>query len=196
MTQQAQNDHYPDDESLALAYAAAVNEEVRELFAAGVDIVQLDEPYVQARNEAARRYALPAIDRALEGAAGPTVLHLCFGYAQYVADKPPGYSFLPELDASRADEISIEAAQPRLELAVLESLPSKRLHVGVLDLHDHSVESAELVADRIRAVLEHVPPERLVVAPDCGMKYLPRNVAFGKLQAMVRGAAKVREELT
>ncbi len=195
MTQQAQNDYYPDDESLALAYAAAVNEEVRELFAAGVDFVQLDEPYVQARDEAARRYALPAIDRALEGAAGPTVLHVCFGYAQYVADKPTGYSFLPELDASRADEISIEAAQPRLELAVLESLPSKRLHVGVLDLRDHSVESTELVAERIRAALEHVPAERLVVAPDCGMKYLPRDVAYGKLQAMVRGAALVREEL-
>ena len=196
MTQQAQNDYYPDDESLALAYAAAVNEEVRDLFAAGVDFVQLDEPYVQARDEAARRYALPAIDRAFEGAEGSTVLHLCFGYAQYVADKPSGYSFLPELDASRADEISIEAAQPRLDLAVLESLPSKRLHVGVLDLRDHSVESPELVADRVRAALEHVPPERLVVAPDCGMKYLPRKIAFAKLEAMVQGAALVREELS
>jgi 5-methyltetrahydropteroyltriglutamate--homocysteine methyltransferase len=196
MGQQAQDDFYGDDAELAMAYAAAVNEEVLDLFAAGADIVQLDEPYVQARPEAARRHAVAAIDRALEGAPGPTVLHVCFGYGRHVADKPAGYDFLGELDACRADEISIEAAQPRLDLAVLNELPTKRLHVGVLDLRDTSVEPIDVVAGRIRAVLEHLPPERVVVAPDCGCKYLPRDVAAAKVAAMVAAALQVRADLT
>ena len=196
LTQQAQNDYYASAGDLALAYAAAVNEEVKDLFAAGVDIVQLDEPYVQARPEAAREYAVEAIDRALAGATGTTVLHVCFGYGKHVQDKPKGYTFCAELDACAADEVSLECAQPRLDLELLGLLPSKRLHVGVLDLRDQSVESAGQVAERIRAALRHVPVERLVVAPDCGMKYLPRDVAFAKLCAMVRGRDLVRAELT
>jgi 5-methyltetrahydropteroyltriglutamate--homocysteine methyltransferase len=196
LTQQAQNDYYADAGDLALAYAAAVNDEVKDLFAAGVDIVQLDEPYVQARPEAAREYAVAAIDRALAGAAGTTVLHVCFGYGKHVPNKPAGYAFCAELDACTADEISLECAQPRLDPALLELLPSKRLHVGVLDLRDLAVESADQVAGRIRAALRHIPVERLVVAPDCGMKYLPRDVAFGKLCAMVHGRDLVRAELT
>ena len=187
MTQQAQNEYYPDDASLAMAYAEAVNDEVKALFDAGVDIVQLDEPYVQARSEAAREYAVAAIDRALEGATGTTALHVCFGYGKHVDDKPEGYAFLEELDACTVDEISVECAQPRLPTSVLSALPSKRVHVGVLDLRDQQVESAEEVARRIDAALQVLPVERMVVAPDCGMKYLPRNVAFGKLQNMVRG---------
>jgi 5-methyltetrahydropteroyltriglutamate--homocysteine methyltransferase len=195
MTQQAQNDYYPDEESLALAYAAAVNEEVRDLFAAGADIVQLDEPYVQARPEAARRYAVAAIDRALEGATGTTVLHVCFGYGRHVGSKPDGYAFLAELDASRADEISVECAQPRLDLSLLEALPSKRINVGVIDLRDTRPEPPALVAERIRAALQYLPPERIVVAPDCGMKYLPRDIAWQKLCNMVAGRNIVRREL-
>jgi 5-methyltetrahydropteroyltriglutamate--homocysteine methyltransferase len=195
MAQQAQNDYYPDDGALAMAYAAAVNAELTELFAAGVDIVQLDEPYVQARPEAAREYALPAIDRALENAAGPTVLHVCFGYGRHVADKPDGYAFLAELNDCSADEISVECAQPRLKLDILKSLPDKRVHVGVLDLRELEPETPDLVASRIRAALEHLPAERIVVAPDCGMKYLPRDIAYAKLAGMVLGAQIVRREL-
>ena len=195
MAQQAQNDYYPDDGSLAMAYAAAVNVEVRALFAAGVDIVQLDEPYVQARPEAAREYAVAAIDRALEGATGPTALHVCFGYGQHVEDKPPGYAFLEELDACVADEISIECAQPKLKMDLLKTLPNKIVHVGVLDLRDQTPETPELVAERIRSALEHFPAERLRVAPDCGMKYLPRDVAYAKMAAMVAGARTVRQEI-
>lgn len=196
LTQQAQNDYYAKPGDLALAYAAAVNEEVKDLFAAGVDIVQLDEPYVQARPEAAREYAVAAIDRALAGAAGTTVLHVCFGYGKHVPNKPKGYAFCAELDACAADEVSLECAQPRLDLELLALLPSKRVHVGVLDLHDRTIETADAVAARIRAALRHLPVERLVVAPDCGMKYLPRDVAFGKLCAMVHGRNLVRAELT
>lgn len=196
MAQQAQNDYYTDDGDLAMAYADAVNAEMRDLFAAGVDIVQIDEPYVQARPEAAAEYAVAAIDRALEGATGSTALHVCFGYGAHVADKPHGYAFLAELDRCRADEISVEAAQPRLDLAVLAGLPSKRVHLGVLDLRAETVETPEMVADRVRAGLEHVGADRLVVAPDCGMKYLPPPVAFAKMEAMVAGAATVRAELT
>ena len=195
MGQQAQDDFYGDDAELALAYAAAVNEEVLELFAAGADVVQLDEPYVQARPEAARRHAVAAIDRALDGATGTTVVHVCFGYGRHVADKPTGYDFLAELDACRADEISIEAAQPRLDLGVLDDLVTKRVHVGVLDLRDTTIESTELVASRIRAALRHLPPERLVIAPDCGCKYLPRDVAWAKTAAMVAAAKQVRAEI-
>jgi 5-methyltetrahydropteroyltriglutamate--homocysteine methyltransferase len=195
MTQQAQNDYYADDGSLALAYAAAVNAEVLDLFAAGVDIVQLDEPYVQARPEAAAEYAVAAIDRALQGATGPTVLHVCFGYGKHVANKPAGYAFLGELDSCTAQEISIECAQPRLKMDLLDALPNKKVHVGVLDLRDVNPETPELVAERIRAALERLPAERMVVAPDCGMKYLPRDVAFTKLANMVRGRNIVRDEL-
>ncbi|MDQ5820344.1 MAG: 5-methyltetrahydropteroyltriglutamate--homocysteine methyltransferase, partial [Actinomycetota bacterium] len=195
MTQQAQNDYYPDERSLALAYAEAVNEELRDLKAAGADLVQIDEPYLQARPEPAREYALEAIDRALESIEGDTVLHTCFGYAHIVHDRPSGYPFLRELDACRATHLSLEAAQPDLDPEVLRDLPSKTIVLGVLDLGSSEVETAEVVAGRIRRALEVVPPERLVVAPDCGMKYLPRDRAFGKLQAMVAGARLVGAEL-
>ena len=195
LTQQAENAHYPDDESLAMAYAAAVNAEIKDLFAAGADIVQLDEPYVQARPEAARAYAVEAINRALDGVGGKTALHLCFGYAAVVRDKPSGYSFLPELEAANVDQISIEAAQPDLDPAVLAGLPSKEILYGVIDMSDPAVERPETVAARLRRALAVVPPERLVAAPDCGMKYLARRTAFGKLKAMVEGAAIVRREV-
>jgi 5-methyltetrahydropteroyltriglutamate--homocysteine methyltransferase len=196
MAQQAVDEYYGDERSLALAYADAVNEEVRELFAAGVDVVQLDEPWLQARADAARRYGVEVINRALAGATGTTALHLCFGYAALVKDKPSsGYSFLAELEGATADQISIEAAQPRLDLGILRALRTKTILVGVIDLNDRNVESAHQVAMRIRAALDVVPVERLVVTPDCGMKYLPRDVAFGKLQALVAGATLVRAEL-
>jgi 5-methyltetrahydropteroyltriglutamate--homocysteine methyltransferase len=195
MSQQAQNDFYPDDASMALDYAAAVNEELADLAAAGADIVQIDEPYLQARPEPAAEYALAAIERAFEGIEAEKALHTCFGYAAIVKDRLSGYPFLAELDGSEADQISIEAAQPRLDPAVLELLPSKKVVLGVLDLGDPEVESAESVAERIRAALRHVEPERLLVAPDCGMKYLPRDVARGKLGALVEGAHIVRSEL-
>jgi len=195
MTQQAQNEYYPDEESLALAYAEVVNEEMHDLFAAGVDIVQIDEPYVQARAEEARRYAVPAIDRALEGASGITALHVCFGYGKHVSDKPPGYSFLEELDACAVDQVSLECAQPKVDPEILSALPSKTILLGVLDLRDTTIETPEQVAERIRAALVHVPAERLVIAPDCGFKYLSREVSFGKLQSMVRGRDLVRAEL-
>ena len=196
LAQQAVDEHYRDERSLAFAYADAVNEEVQDLFAAGADVVQLDEPWLQARADAARRYGIEAINRALAGARGTTALHLCFGYAALVKDKPAsGYAFLAELEDSAAQQISIEAAQPKLDLAILKALPSKTVLVGVLDLNDRSVESAQRVASRIRAALEVVPQERLIVTPDCGMKYLPRAVAFGKLAALAAGAALVRAEL-
>ena len=188
MTQQAQDDHYGDERTLALAYAEAVNEELHDLKAAGADVVQIDEPYLQARPEAARRYALEAIDRALAGIEGETVLHTCFGYAHVVRDKPTGYPFLRELNDCAATHVSLEAAQPSLAPDALGELPDKTIVLGVLDLDASEVESADLVAERIRSALEVVPPERLVVAPDCGMKYLPRELAFGKLCAMVAGA--------
>jgi 5-methyltetrahydropteroyltriglutamate--homocysteine methyltransferase len=195
MTRQAQDDHFGDERSLALAYAAAVNEELRDLKAAGADVVQIDEPYLQARPERAREYALEAIDRALEGIDGDTVLHTCFGYAHVVKDKPTGYPFLHELNDCRATHISLEAAQPQLASAALREVPEKTIVLGVLDLGSSDVEAPEAVASRIRDALAVVPPERLVVAPDCGMKYLPRQRAFGKLRAMVAGAALVRQSL-
>jgi 5-methyltetrahydropteroyltriglutamate--homocysteine methyltransferase len=196
MAQQAQDDYYKDEEALALALAAAVNDELRDLKAAGADVVQIDEPWLQARPERAARYGVKAINRALQGIPGTTVVHLCFGYAAAVKDKPTGYSFLPQLEATSASQISIEAAQPRLDLGVLKELGSKTVMVGVLDLGTDTIESAHEVANRIRAALKHVPAERLVVAPDCGMKYLPRDSAFGKLSALAQGAAIVRKELT
>ena len=187
MSQHAQNDFYADDAELAMAYAEAVNDELRDLFAVGIDIVQLDEPYVQARPAEARDYALPAIDLALAGATGSTVLHVCFGYGKHVADKPDGYAFLEELDSCLADEISIECAQPRLKMQLVEGLPSKKIHVGVIDLRDISIETPETVAARIEGALEFLPEDRLVVAPDCGMKYLSREIAYSKLSNMVKG---------
>jgi 5-methyltetrahydropteroyltriglutamate--homocysteine methyltransferase len=195
MTQQAQNDHYADEKSLALAYGEAVNEELHDLKAAGADVVQIDEPYLQARPEPAREYAVEAINRALDGLDGETVLHTCFGYAHIVHDRPSGYPFLAELNDCSATHVSLEAAQPDLDPEVLRALPDKTILLGVLDLGSPEAETAEVVADRIRRALEVVPPDRLVVAPDCGMKYLSRELAFEKLRAMVEGARRVSEDL-
>ena len=196
MSRQAKNEYYKDEEELVMDYAAAVNAEVRDLKAAGADVIQLDEPWLQARPEEARRLALPAIERALDGIPGPTALHLCFGYAYVSRDKPNGYSFLSELTATRIDQISIEAAQPDLDLADLDGLAGKTVIFGVISMGDLQPEKPETVAARIRAALRHVPPERLIPAPDCGMKYLPRDIAFAKLKALADGAAIVRRELT
>src|SRR5258705_7470230 len=196
MAQQGQDEFYKDEEALALDYAAALNAEIKDLFAAGADIVQLDDPWMQARPQKAQSYGLKALDRALDGVTGKTAVHLCFGYAQMVKNKPSGYAFLGELDRCAARQISIEAAQPKLDLAVLRQLPSKTIILGVLDLSDQTVETVETIAGRIRAALPFVSPERLVIAPDCGLKYLPRDVAFGKMRAMAQGAAIVRRELT
>ncbi len=195
MAQQAQNEYYPDRESLAMDYATCVNEEVQELFAAGADVVQLDEPWLRADPEAARKYAVTAINKAFEGIKGTTALHLCFGYAAMVPEKPSRYAFLPELEHSVVHQISIEAAQPKLDLAVLQELPSKTIVLGVLDLSDLTIEAPESIAARLREALRYVPPERLMAAPDCGMKYLPRSVAYRKLRAMTLGAAIVRESI-
>jgi 5-methyltetrahydropteroyltriglutamate--homocysteine methyltransferase len=188
MTQQAQDDFYGDERALALAYADAVNEELHDLKAAGADVVQIDEPYLQARPEAARAYAIEAIDRALDGIDGDTVLHTCFGYAHVVHDKPSGYPFLRELDACRATHLSLEAAQPGLDPAILNDVPSKAILFGVLDLGTEDVETPHVVAERVERAAAVVGSERLVVAPDCGMKYLPRERALRKLEAMVAGA--------
>ena len=195
MSKQAQDDFYGDPEAMALDYAAAVNAEILDLFAAGADIVQIDEPWMQQHPQDARLYGLKALDRALQDVTGTVAVHLCFGYAALVHGKPAGYSFLSELEGCRAQQISIEAAQPRLDLEILRTLPSKTIILGVIDLADMNVETPQTVAERIRRALAHVPAERLVVAPDCGMKYLPRPVAFGKLKAMAEGAALVRREL-
>jgi 5-methyltetrahydropteroyltriglutamate--homocysteine methyltransferase len=195
MTQLARDEHYGDERALAMDYADAVNAEARDLKAAGADFIQLDEPYLQAHPDKARRYGVEAIDRALAGVEGPTIVHMCFGYAYVVKDKPSGYSFLPELDRCRAAQVSIEAAQPRLDLSILSALPGKTMMVGVLDLGDPGIETPATVAARLTEALAHIPPERLVVAPDCGMKYLPRDVAFGKLAAMVEGTRRVRASL-
>jgi 5-methyltetrahydropteroyltriglutamate--homocysteine methyltransferase len=194
MTQQAQNDHYRDEASAALAYAEAVNEEIRDLFDAGADMVQIDEPYLQARPEKARDYGVAALERALDGVSGTTAVHICFGYAAIIHDRPSGYSFLPELAACSCDAVSIETAQSKLDCSVLAELPGKKIILGVIDLGDHAVEGAEVVADRIRQALAYVPAEDVIVAPDCGMKYLPRDSAFGKMRAMADGARILREE--
>ncbi|HEX8663421.1 MAG TPA: 5-methyltetrahydropteroyltriglutamate--homocysteine methyltransferase [Beijerinckiaceae bacterium] len=198
MSRQAKNEFYDDPEELVMDLAAAVNEEAHDLVAAGADIVQLDEPWVRNDPEGARRYAVKGIDRALQGLNVPTIVHLCFGYAAVVPGetKPTGYSFLPELAACKADQISIEAAQPRLDLGVLKELSGKTILLGVLDLGGREAETPQTVAERIRAGLKFVPPENLVPAPDCGMKYLPRALAFAKLKALAEGAAIVRRELT
>jgi 5-methyltetrahydropteroyltriglutamate--homocysteine methyltransferase len=195
MAQQAKNEFYADDEEMAMAFAAVVNEELKDLKRAGADVIQLDEPWLQGRPEGAYRYGVKAINRALEGVEGPTVVHLCFGYAAMVQDKPSGYSFLPQLAECIADQISIEAAQPKIDLGVLGDLAGKTIMLGVLSLGDKSVETPEIVAERIRAGLRFVAPDKLVAAPDCGMKYLSREAAFGKLQSLAAGAAIVRREL-
>jgi 5-methyltetrahydropteroyltriglutamate--homocysteine methyltransferase len=196
MTQQAQNDFYPREEDLALDYAAAVNEEIKDLFAAGADIVQLDEPYMQARAEKARQYGVATLKRALEGVTGTTGLHICFGYAAIIHERPSGYSFLPELAQSPVRQISIETAQSSLDCSVLQKLPDKTIALGVLDLSTHEIETPETVAARIRRALPFISPDRLIISSDCGLKYLPRNVAFGKMKAMVDGAKLVSSELT
>jgi len=197
MSQQAQDDYYHDEEALAMALAEAVNAEVRDLFAAGADVVQLDEPYLQARAEKAHRFAIAAINRALDGIDGTTALHTCFGYAHIVHSRPDGYPFLEQLAGVSAKQISLESAQQRVDLSVLQALPDKTLIVGVIDLADDSpVEETETVVDRIRNALKYVDADRLIVAPDCGMKYLPRENAFGKLSALARAAAKVRFALS
>jgi 5-methyltetrahydropteroyltriglutamate--homocysteine methyltransferase len=195
MAKQAQDDFYGDEEAMAMDYAAAVNEEIKDLFAAGADIVQIDEPWMQQHPEKARQYGLRTLDRALQDVTGTVAVHLCFGYAAVVHDKPPGYSFLPELEGSGAQQVSIEAAQPRLDYAVLQQLPSKTIILGVIDLSTTTIETPQQVAERIRRALPYVPAERIVIAPDCGMKYLPREVAYGKMEAMVQGAAIVRREI-
>jgi 5-methyltetrahydropteroyltriglutamate--homocysteine methyltransferase len=195
MSQQAQNDFYDDEEAMALDYAAAVNAEIKDLFAAGADVVQIDEPYMQARPEKARKYGLKALDAAFDGVRGTTAVHICFGYAAIIHERPEGYSFLPELAGSSVQQVSIETAQAKLDCSVLRTLPGKTIILGVLDLSDRNVESAETVAARIRRALPHVPAERIIVAPDCGLKYLPREVAYGKMCAMAEGAKIVRREI-
>src|SRR5947207_657978 len=194
MSQQAQNDFYQDDEEMALDYAAAVNAEIKDLFAAGADIVQVDEPYMQARPDKARQFGLQALNRALDGVTGTTALHICFGYAAIIHVRPSGYSFLPELAGSPVQQISIETAQSGLDCSVLQKLPGKKIMVGCIDLSDMQVDTPQQVADRIRRALQHVQPEDVIVAPDCGMKYLPRDVAYGKMKAMVEGAKLLRAE--
>jgi 5-methyltetrahydropteroyltriglutamate--homocysteine methyltransferase len=192
MSQQAQNDFYATEEEMALDYAAAVNDEIKDLFAAGADIVQIDEPWMQARPEKARQFGLTALQRALDGVTGETAIHLCFGYAAMVRDRPAAYSFLTELAGSPVNAISIETAQSSLDCSVLTKLLGKTIILGVLDLSTNDVETPELVAARIRRALPYVSPERIIVAPDCGMKYLPRDVAFAKMKAMTAGAQLVR----
>jgi 5-methyltetrahydropteroyltriglutamate--homocysteine methyltransferase len=194
MSQQAQNDHYETDAELALAYAGAVRDEIADLFAAGADIVQIDEPYMQARPEKAREFGLAALSRALDRIEGTTAVHICFGYAAIIHDRPEGYSFLPELAATECDQVSIETAQSGLDLAVLESLSSKTIVLGVLDLSTAEVETPSTVAERIRRAFPYAGPDRLIAAPDCGMKYLPREAAFGKLESLVAGARMAADD--
>jgi 5-methyltetrahydropteroyltriglutamate--homocysteine methyltransferase len=194
MSQQAQNEHYPSEEAAAMAYAVAVNEEISDLFAAGADIVQIDEPYMQARPEKARQYGLKALNRALEGIAGATAVHICFGYAAIIHQRPSGYSFLPELAGCSCRQVSVETAQSHLDCAVLAKLAGKQILVGCLDLNDMTVETPATVVARIQAALPYVQAANVILAPDCGMKYLPREVAFGKLKAMVDAARMLRAQ--
>jgi 5-methyltetrahydropteroyltriglutamate--homocysteine methyltransferase len=195
MTQQAQNEFYKSEAQMALDYAAAVNEEIRDLFAAGADIVQIDEPYMQARPQKAREFGLQALNRALDGVSGTTAVHICFGYAALIHERPSGYSFLPELAGCPCHMVSVETAQSNLDCAVLQQLSGKKIMVGAINLSDMTVESPQTVADRIRRALKYVDASNVIIAPDCGMKYLPREVAFGKMKAMVEGAQLLRQEL-
>ncbi|HJU62294.1 MAG TPA: uroporphyrinogen decarboxylase family protein, partial [Candidatus Binatia bacterium] len=192
MSQQAQNDYYPSEEEAAMDYALAVNEEIRDLFAAGADIVQIDEPYMQARPEKARQYGLNALNRALARLVGTTAVHICFGYAAIIHQRPSGYSFLPEMAGCACKQISVETAQSRLDCSVLGQLEGKKIMVGCLDLNDMMVESPETVVSRIKRALPYVKPENVILAPDCGMKYLPRDIAFGKMKSMVEAAKILR----
>ncbi|GEL23249.1 5-methyltetrahydropteroyltriglutamate--homocysteine methyltransferase [Pseudonocardia sulfidoxydans NBRC 16205] len=195
MSQQAQNDHYPDAEAAAMGYAAAVNAEIKDLFAAGADVVQIDEPYMQARPDAARAYGIAALNAALDGVTGTTAVHICFGYAAIVHERPEGYSFLPELAACTADQISIETAQSGLDLGVLADLADKTIILGVIDLSDTGVETPQTVADRGRRAFAHTTPEKIVLSTDCGLKYMPRASAEGKMASLAAGAALLRAEL-
>jgi 5-methyltetrahydropteroyltriglutamate--homocysteine methyltransferase len=194
MLQQAQNDHYATEEEAAMDYADAVNAEIRDLFAAGADVVQIDEPYMQARPEKARQYGLKALNRALDGITGTTAVHICFGYAAIIHERPTGYSFLPELAQCSCRQVSVETAQSHLDCSALQALDGKRVMVGCIDLSDPAVESVETIVERVRRALPYVKPENVILAPDCGMKYLPREVAIGKLSAMVAAAKVLREE--
>jgi 5-methyltetrahydropteroyltriglutamate--homocysteine methyltransferase len=194
MSQQAQNDFYKSEEEAAMDYAAAVNQEIKDLFAAGANIVQIDEPYMQARPDKARQYGLKAVNRALEGVTGTTAVHICFGYAAIIHARPSGYSFLPELTGCSCQQVSIETAQSNLDCAVLEKLPGKKIMVGVINLDDMAVETPQVVVERAKRALKHLKAEDLILAPDCGMKYLPREVAFGKMKALVEGARLLRQE--
>jgi 5-methyltetrahydropteroyltriglutamate--homocysteine methyltransferase len=196
MAQQAQNEFYKDEVELAMDYATAVNEEIKDLFAAGADVVQIDEPYLQARPAKAKQYGIQVINRALKGVTGTTAVHICFGYAAIIHQRPSAYSFLPELEAADVQQISIETAQSQLDCKVLAALSSKTIMLGVLDLADMTVETPAIVADRIRSALPYVDANKIVVAPDCGLKYLPRDVAFQKMRAMVEGARVVRREMS
>jgi len=194
MSQQAQNDFYKAEDEMAMDYAAAVNEEIKDLFAAGADVVQVDEPYLQARPEKARQYGLKALNRALEGVQGETAVHICFGYAAIIHARPEGYSFLPEFAGCSCKQVSIETAQSKLDTSVLASLKDKRIMVGVIDLSDMAIETPQTVVERAQRALQHMKPENMILAPDCGMKYLPREVADGKLKALVEGAKLLREQ--
>jgi 5-methyltetrahydropteroyltriglutamate--homocysteine methyltransferase len=196
MSQQAQNDFYKDEAEMALDYAAAVNEEIKDLFAAGADVVQIDEPYMQARPDKARQFGVAALNRALEGVSGTTAVHICFGYAAIIHERPEGYSFLPEFAGTTVKQVSIETAQSNLDTSILKTLPDKTIILGVLDLSTHAVETPQIVAERIERALPYVDARRIVVAPDCGLKYLPRAVAFGKMKAMADGAKLVRAKLS
>lgn len=194
MSQQAQNDFYSTDQEAAMDYAEAVNGEIRDLFAAGADIVQIDEPYMQARPEKAREYGLAALNRALDGITGTTAVHICFGYAAIIHERPSGYSFLPELAGCTCDQISVETAQSNLDCTMLGELPGKAIMVGCIDLSDMNVESPDIIVERVKRALPYVEKDKIILAPDCGMKYLPRDVAFGKIQAMAEAAARLRAE--
>ena len=196
MSQQAQNDFYNSEEELALDYADGVHAEIKDLFAAGANVVQIDEPYMQARPEEAREFGVAAINRALEGVTGTTALHICFGYAAIIHERPTGYSFLPELGQTQIEQISIETAQSNLDCSVLKTLEGKTIILGVLDLSTKEIETPQTVAARIERALPYIDPKRVVLAPDCGLKYLPRDVAFGKMKAMTDGARIVRTKLT
>ena len=194
MLQQAQNDFYKSEEEAALDYAAAVNAEIRDLLAAGADIVQVDEPYMQARPEKARQYGLKALNRALENISGVTAVHICFGYAAIIHQRPSGYSFLPELAGCSCQQVSIETAQSGLDTSVLQKLPGKKIMVGCIDLSDMTVETPQQVVARVKRAMPYLAKENIILAPDCGMKYLPREVAFGKMKAMVEAAKLLRSE--
>lgn len=194
MSQQAQNDFYESERECALGYANAVNGEIKDLFAAGADVVQIDEPYMQARPEKAREYGIEVLNKALEGVNGKTCVHICFGYAAIIHERPEGYSFLPELAGANCDQISIETAQSNLDCSVLTSLPNKEILLGVIDLSDPEIETPETIIQRTHNALEYVEPERIILSTDCGMKYLPRTVAFGKLQSMCEAARQLRQE--